>query len=79
MLGTHCLRMGVIIAKATWQNQGRILLCRSMVNVNSINRHKKSQLLFLGHYKHRCYIICLVYTVGYKEKCLGGRGRNGLT
>ena len=32
--------------------------------------------MFLGHYKH---MLCLVYTVGYKEKSLVCSGRNRLT
>ena len=33
---------------------------KSSLMLNSINRHEKlSQLLFLGRYKHRCYMLCL--------------------
>ena len=30
--------------------------------------------MFLGRYKHPCYMLCLLCTVGYKEKCLVGSG-----
>ena len=47
---------------------------------DSREEHKPSlkvlQLLFVGFYKHQCYMLYLVYTVGYKGKCLVGSGRN---